>query len=152
MSIVVTLKKIETLEEVEQLRKIRNDCRLFMTRNNSYISEQEQQEWFKSKSIDIDVFLLYNVERGVIFYPIGYALIKKESDCYSVSGGIIEDYRDKGIGKQLFSLILNQIPTGELVELEVLKSNIRAYNVYKKIGFKQISDDDKIITMRLKND
>lgn len=152
MSMNVILKHVETFADVEVLRNVRNDCRSFMTRNNSYIGEEEQIEWFKNKSLDIEVFLLYNINHGVIFLPIGYALIKKESNCYSISGGIIEEYRDKGLGKELFSLILEQIPKGEIVELEVLKSNIRAYSLYKKIGFQQISDDDRIITMRLKND
>jgi ribosomal protein S18 acetylase RimI-like enzyme len=146
------LKEVLTEHEVEQLRVIRNDCRQFMTRNNSRISYKEQQEWFKSKSDDIRVFLCMFLAEGVISYAIGYALIKKEIDCYSISGGIVESYRDKGLGNNLFSSIIEKVPKGEVVELEVLKSNIRAYSVYKKLGFQQISDNDRVITMRLKND
>jgi len=146
---VVVLKEVSTPEEVEQLRVIRNECRTFMTRNNSYITESEQQNWFKNKSLDITVFLLYNILDGVVSFPIGYALIKKEETCYSISGGITENYRDKGIGERLFNCILEKIPKNSVVELEVLKSNIRARMVYTKIGFTPISDDDRIITMRL---
>ena len=41
----VVLKRVKTAEEAESLRIIRNHCKDFMTRDTSYISENQQQKW-----------------------------------------------------------------------------------------------------------
>ena len=39
---------VNSENDVENLRKIRNECRNFMTRNTSEISYEQQQNWFKN--------------------------------------------------------------------------------------------------------
>ena len=45
---MLVLKNIETLEEAQVLRNIRNECKDFMTRDTSYISVEQQTRWFNS--------------------------------------------------------------------------------------------------------
>lgn len=144
----VVLKRVQTAEEAESLRIIRNHCKDFMTRDTSYISENQQQKWFSTISANINVFILYEIEFGVIVTPIGYGLIRKEIDQYIISGGLIPESRDKGYGKILFKYLLENVKSDLPIMLEVLKSNIRAFSIYNKLGFIVTNDDGYIITMK----
>jgi ribosomal protein S18 acetylase RimI-like enzyme len=143
----VVLKKVEDLKDAMILRNIRNDCRLFMTRDTSYITEKQQEIWFNNKPIDTIVYLLYLVELGVIINPIGYGLVRVDNNEYLISGGLSENYRGRGYGDILFSLLVNNINNKFPIKLELLKTNTRAFSVYNKLGFRVISDDGNIITM-----
>lgn len=143
----IVLKRVETLEDAEKLRIIRNDCKDFMTRDCSFIAKEQQQRWFTNISKNIEVFLLYNIVDGVIVTPIGYGLIKKEEDKYLISGGLIETERNKGYGKVLFGYLLKNIKPDLPIMLEVLKTNIRAFAIYNSLGFVVTADDGNIITM-----
>lgn len=147
----LVLKKVETLEDFMILRNIRNDCRNFMTRDVSYISEEQQKRWYEKVNPDLGktlkIFLLYQVEHGVISSPIGYGLLRMEGDYCLVSGGLVESCRGKGIGGTLFEYLVKNVEDNVPIKLEVLKSNTRAFVIYNKLGFRVISDDGEIITM-----
>jgi ribosomal protein S18 acetylase RimI-like enzyme len=143
----IVFKRVETESEAEILRGIRNSCKDFMTRDCSYISEEQQKRWFKNLAQTIDIFLLYKIEHGVIVDPIGYGLIKQEQTEYLISGGLLPDARGKGYGGILFELLLQNIKPDLPIKLEVLKSNNRAFVIYNKLGFVVTSDDGYIITM-----
>lgn len=147
----LVLKKAETLEDFMTLRNIRNDCREFMTRDVSYISEDQQKRWFEKLQKDSDntfkVYLLYLVEDGVIASPVGYGLIRKEGDFSLVSGGLVESCRGKGYGSVLFDYLVKNVDKNSPIKLEVLKSNTRAFVIYNRLGFRVVGDDGEIITM-----
>lgn len=144
----VILKKVDSDSDVESLRNIRNQCRSFMTRNSKEISKEEQVKWFGQLSDDVLVYLLHVVEYGVVAYPIGYGLLRKDDDCILISGGLVESERGKGFGSCLFSYLIENAKKFKLpIKLEVLKNNIRAFAIYSKLGFRVISDDGKVITM-----
>lgn len=144
----LVLKRVETQSEVEYLRVIRNDCRSFMTRNPNYISSEEQLKWFETLSDDIVVYLLFNIEFGVIVSPIGYGLLRLENGFITISGGLVESERGKGYGSWLFEHLVNLAKEyNSPIRLEVLKSNIKAFGIYSKLGFRVIDDNGKVITM-----
>lgn len=147
----LVLKRIESLEDFQILRNIRNECKDFMTRDTSYISEEQQKRWFerlqKENFNDIKVYLLYLVEMGVICAPIGYGLIRKEGGFSLVSGGLIESCRGKGYGSILFDYLIKNVDKDFPIKLEVLKKNTRAFIIYNKLGFRVVKDDGEIITM-----
>ncbi len=148
---MLVLKNIETLEEAQVLRNIRNECKDFMTRDTSYISVEQQIRWFNSlkreDKKDYKIYLLYEVINGVVATAIGYGLIKKEGSFSLISGGLIESCRGKGYGSTLFTYLIGNVDAGSDIKLEVLKSNTRAFVIYNKLGFRVISDDGEIITM-----
>jgi ribosomal protein S18 acetylase RimI-like enzyme len=145
MSIV--FKRVETESDAEILRVIRNSCKDFMTRDCSYISPEQQQRWFKNLPNTMDLFLLYNIQHGVIVDPIGYGLIRKEPTEYLISGGLLPDARGKGFGSILFEMLLENVGSDLPIKLEVLKSNIKAFVIYNKLGFIVTHDDGNIIMM-----
>ena len=42
------LEEVDTEGKAEELRKIRNECRLYMTNNTGLITPEQQKEWFNS--------------------------------------------------------------------------------------------------------
>lgn len=147
----LVLKQIENLEEAMILRNIRNQCREFMTRDSSYISEEQQRRWYNNLKPDFKIYLLYSVEMGVVSSPIGYGLIREEGDFSLISGGLIESERGKGYGTILFNYLIKNVENKN-IKLEVLKSNTRAFVIYNNLGFRVINDDGEIITMEYNYD
>lgn len=147
MSIV--LKEVSNLFEAEELRKIRNECKDFMTRSTEYISEEQQASWFEKLDKENNkVYILYASEMGVIRYSIGFGYIRYEDDAALITLGLQQSSRGKGLGKTLFKMLLN-IAKEKLipVRLEVLKTNIKAFSIYNEAGFRVVEDDGKIIKM-----
>jgi len=148
----VVLKKVSGKDDVEDLRKIRNECREFMTRKTTEISKIEQDKWYSSIDESTNVYLLWLVEFGSIVHPIGYGLIRKENGCSLISGGLLESYRGNGYGKTLFKYIMDNVDKDSGVRLEVLKTNTKAFSIYNNLGFRVIEDDGRVITMEYKVD
>lgn len=145
----ILMKMITNDSEVETLRIIRNTCRNFMTRQTHEIDSQSQQIWWQKldKSVNF-TYLLFKSEWGVIIHPIGYGYIRFENGEILLTGGLIPEERGKGYGKKLFELMINSSKRYNApIKLEVLNSNVNAFEMYKKLGFQIISRDDRITKM-----
>jgi len=140
---------VNSENDVETLRKIRNECSGFMTRNTSKITFAQQQVWFKNLDMVTNkLFLLHEVYYGVASSVVGYGYIRVEDETVLLTGGLVESSRGKGYGQFLFnSLLLNSKKFNLPIKLEVLKSNMVAFSVYNKIGFRVTGDNGKIIKM-----
>jgi ribosomal protein S18 acetylase RimI-like enzyme len=140
---------VRTEDEVERLRQIRNICKDFMTRNTSEISYEQQQNWYKNINKETNrLFLLHKIHYGVVDDMIGYGYIRVEDGIVLLTGGLIESERNKGYGSILFEYLVKNSESFKLpIKLEVLKTNMKAFAVYNKIGFRVIGDDGKIIKM-----
>lgn len=146
---LVIMKPIHTDSDVEELRRIRNLCKDFMTRNTSMISEEQQKKWYSTLDKDNNkLYLLHKIHHGVIIEPVGYGYIRVEDGFVLLTGGLIESERGKGYGSTLFNYLVQNSKSFNLpIKLEVLKTNMVAFSVYNKIGFRVIGDDGKVIKM-----
>jgi len=149
MSDCLVMTVIHTDSDVEELRKIRNLCKDFMTRNTSTISEEQQKKWYSTLDKDNNkLYLLHKIHYGVAVEPVGYGYIRVEDGFVLLTGGLVEAERGKGYGSTLFNYLVQNSKSFNLpIKLEVLKSNMVAFSVYNKIGFRVIGDDGKIIKM-----
>lgn len=145
--IQLVFKRVTTSTEAEILREIRNSCREYMTRNSDYISEEQQKEWFKTAHKKYELYIAYAVEHGAVIVNAGFGVIHKNDNDFMLTGGLLKDYRDKGLGKTLFKFLIDQCHKETPIKLEVLKNNIRAFKTYEALNFKIISETDKIYTM-----
>ena len=143
----LVFKRVTTPAEAEILRTIRNECRTFMTRNTDEISPEQQQEWFKTAFKKYELYIAYAVESGACVVNAGYGLIHVNSDEYLLTGGLLPDYRDKGLGSTLFKFLVDNCNKQLPIRLEVLKSNIRAFKTYEKLGFKTTGESDTLYYM-----
>lgn len=73
---------------------------------------------------------------------------------YDMGTGVVPKYREKGIGDAMFTFSLPKLREARVKQylLEVLRSNEKAYRLYKKKGFKEtrILECLKISTSKLK--
>ncbi|SDW70320.1 GNAT family N-acetyltransferase [Flavobacterium degerlachei] len=128
-----------------------NDTQIKSLTNTTDFTKAEQQKWFLNlaKKVDYKIW-------GVSFdgVPIGVFGIKnidllcKEGEYWGYIGE--KEYWGKGLGEIIINEVLH-IATFTLgldcVYLKVLESNKVARNLYKKCHFKEIRQDNGIITM-----
>lgn len=141
-------------DDVQTLRDIRNECRLFMTRSTDYITEEQQRNWYdRLDRTKYKLFLIYEIYHGAVFVPVGFGIIREENDALLLTGGVTADSRGKGVGRFVFTSLL-EIAKNESkkIRLEVLISNTVAHNLYCKLGFIETNRDDRIIMMEYEND
>jgi ribosomal protein S18 acetylase RimI-like enzyme len=141
------MKLIDT-NDLEILRRIRNDCKDFMTNNSDYINRDQQIDWYKNLDKSSNLVYLFKIEHLGTQIPVGYGLIKKTSDEAWLTGGLVSGYRDKGLGRILFSELIDiSKRNGKRPVIEVLKENVRAISLYEKLGFSYTAETEKIFLM-----
>ncbi len=150
------LVEVNTLEKAEVLRRIRNECRKYMTRNTQEISQKEQTNWYNSlEKTQLTPYLFVESHLGVSFTVIGYGVIRVEDGEVLLTGGLTAKSRGRGLGTLLFTqLIQISKATYNLpISLEVQRLNIIARNLYKKLGFTtKSSNNNKVIRMTLQDE
>lgn len=64
---------------------------------------------------------------------------EKKLTAYDMGTGVVPEYRGKGIGSDMFDFLLPKLRKAGVKQylLEVLRSNKKAYKLYKKKGFKE---------------
>lgn len=135
---------------LEYLRKTRNSSKEFMTRSQDNITAEMQKNWYENLEPNFLPYVFIASEHGVVFYPIGYGTISIENNAALVTGVIDESVRGKGLGRKLFSALIEEgKKICDSVLLEVLVTNEVAQNLYKSLGFVETSRTDKVITMEL---
>ncbi len=137
----------ESLRDFMVVRRIRNSCREFMTREQGHISYVDQLLFFVKYHILEKMRLMY-IGEDKYYRPVAYGLISYDEHLMPwVSGGVLPSLRGKGYGSQLFKFLSSEwhMP----VYLEVLESNKRALKLYTSLGFQEI---DRKMTSRITKD
>jgi ribosomal protein S18 acetylase RimI-like enzyme len=150
ISLTYMLIPIKNLNEVEILRQIRNECRLFMTRYTGEITEEQQLDWYNLLDKNVTkLFLFYENYHGVASPgPVGYGVIKIENDSALLTGGLSSKQRNKGLGMVLFDMLVNESKKFNLpIRLEVLKTNERAKTIYDRLGFVVTGETETVYEM-----
>ena len=148
----IVFKRVTTPAEAEILRTIRNKCREYMTRSTDYITPEQQQEWFKTAFRKYDLYIAYAIEHGVCIVDAGFGVVHKNEDEFLLTGGLVPEYRDKGLGKIIFKFLVDQCHKSLPIRLEVLKTNTRAYKTYEGLNFKVTGENEKLIFMEYQYD
>ena len=140
----------ELESHLEYLRKTRNYSKQFMTRSQDEITFEMQKKWYENLPNNFIPYIFIAMEHGVVFYPVGYGTISIENNTALLTGVIDENMRGKGLGRKLFSSLVDEgKKICDSVLLEVLITNQVAQNLYKSLGFVEIFRTDKVITMEL---
>ena len=126
-----------TIENLPFLIEVRNEIRDFLHDNRKF-SIEECQEWFLKTNPE---FWLINFGRR----SIGYFRTGKFIDnpkTLMVGADIHSSYRGRGLGQISWNLFLRKMFNDgvNIARLEVLETNERAIYIYRKIGFKEISN------------
>ena len=141
------LEQINSIQDLNALRILRNECREFMTRYKEIISYNQQVEWYSKLDLSKNILFLLKRENT----PVGYGYIRSDNKEVLLTGGLCSIERDKGYGKVLFSLLVEKSKSFQLpIRLEVLKNNNRAFSLYRRLGFDILREDNYNIYMEIK--
>lgn len=137
----------ETLEHAEYMRRVRNECRQFMTRDTREISREDQIAWFQALDRDTTrpfFGLAIDIKNGVASGDVlAYGLVRLIDNRWWISGGVLPEWRGHGYGRKLFEALTSIVNDGmhRTCWLEVRASNTRAYNLYRALGYIPLRDD-----------
>ena len=148
----IVFKRVTTPAEAEILRTIRNKCREYMTRSTDFITPEQQEEWFKTAFRKYDLYIAYAIEHGVCIVDAGFGVVHKNEDEFLLTGGLVPEYRDKGLGKVIFKFLVDQCHKSLPIRLEVLKTNTRAYKTYEGLNFRVTGENNNLYFMEYQYD
>lgn len=152
MSSRISLSEIKSPDDALEMAACRNQVRTFLTHNRDEILPHQQLMWYW------DEYLPRRAARELIGYvvrnedrdPLGYGLISEREGRYWVSGGLLADARGKGAGETLFAGMTDTIHDElgeEAAWLDVARGNEPALNLYRKLGYRAVSDTAELIVM-----
>ena len=123
------------------LRKIIiGDENKILTLQSTLFSDTEIYELSYIKNICIKnqgyVYIYNNIYIGYLLY-----IYDNNNDIILTSIGIDKNYQNKGIGNLLISILLKSVIKN--IYLHVKCTNLKAYNLYIKLGFKILKKIDK---------
>lgn len=100
--------------------------------------EQQRQAIERILSDKSSVFYVAESEEKLVGFiaAIGSHLKRKRHSAYLVLG-VLEEYQGQGIASKLFNQIFEWAKEVEITRLEltVIKDNMKAFNLYRKMGF-----------------
>ena len=141
--IKLNFRKI-TLGDLPKFLEIRNESKEYLHNNNTFNLENAT-EWFNGHN---PKFYMIEIGKKIIGY-----FRTSNWDSYNktvyIGCDIHSDYRGHGIGYKSYMKFIEKLNNEyvlDAIKLEVLSSNVRAINLYNKLGFKKIGvDENKII-------
>lgn len=141
---------LSELRDILDIRKIRNECREYMTEDQSYISLWRQLKWF------ITQFLKYRENYPVLTVvrekkkrkAVAYILVTLRNNIPYLSMAVLKSHQNQGLGTHTLKEVLSLPWTEPVLYLKVFKKNIPAIKVYKKCGFKTVRILKHILLMK----
>lgn len=130
----LTVELVETPEQAEALRRLRNQCRVFMTNDTRRVGKARQRRFYRAQIAPgtVRAFLA----RGEDGQPVAYGLLRAAEGFWWLSCGVAAHARGRGAGTALVRLVTAAgLNTGRPVRLEVWADNDRAVHVYEKAGY-----------------
>lgn len=155
---MMVLKPVRDQLDVEAMRRVRNACRAFMTRNVDEISFEAQQAWWAALNAgdpNFETWRPFLAWDGATV--IGYGItwhgervakheIPESVNGWWLTGGLLPQFRGKGYGRWLFERLIDI--AGVPCWLEVRLDNARARLLYRSLGFVEVVSKNNVIVMK----
>lgn len=131
------------------LNRVRNECK-DMLHDNRTFDLADTYEWFQNLDEDHKYFTIWYDDERVGYFRCKYFIEMSqvlepeihETRILEIGADIAPEHRGKGLAFKAYRLFLRHLKDIDWVELEVLGTNVVAYNLYKKLGFKSQSVSD----------
>lgn len=123
-------------KDLQFLNKIRNNCAEEYLHDSRKFTLDQTKEWFRVSQPNYYIIQLENTD-------IGYFRVTQHSESNRnvyIGADIHEDFRGKKLAYpayvEFISFLFSKYHLNK-ISLEVLSTNVRAYNLYTKLGFVQ---------------
>lgn len=133
---MISFEAVTTLDQAQELRVLRNECREFMTGSVAEISEERQRVFFAGRIATGQVHAWLLLQNG---RAAAYAILRPADDgALWMSCGVAGKARGNGLGTLTVNLVTamgHHLNPKAPVRLEVWRTNLRARRVYVKAGY-----------------
>ena len=130
---MITFRKI-IFEDLPFLNEVRNSCADEYLHDNRKFTLEETVNWFTKN--DPDFYMIFENKKMVGYFRLSNYSIENKN--IYVGADLHVDFRGAGIGYRAYSIFIPFLFDKyklHKISLEVLDTNIRAFNLYKKLGF-----------------
>lgn len=141
--------------DLEEIRTLRNANKDFFL-NTSEITRSQQLMWYQNYKKDKkDIVFASKYHSKLIGMSSLYRICKEDNTCEFGRLALSPNIKGRGFGKSI--LIATCFAGFEVlkmhkIKLEVLNSNLKAYNLYVKVGFKVVEKNKIITRMQLEKE
>lgn len=130
---MITFRPMQ-FEDCEFLSSIRNECAEKYLHNSTLYSLKETQQWFYT--LKVPYYIVYNDNTKIGYFRLAnYSSVNHN---IFLGMDIKQEFRGKGLAfesyRKFIPYLIDQFSLHK-ISLEVLATNIRAYNLYIKLGF-----------------
>lgn len=134
----MTFKPVTTLSEALAVRRIRNECRAYLTNFTGYISIPRQIYWYFTyyrKAARAGTYRIF-IARDGKGLSIGYGALYRSGGELLVTECVAEKYRGRGYGHAILKkLITTAKREGLPLIAEIRATNKISIGLHKKCGF-----------------
>lgn len=128
----VVIRPAETVWDALAMRRARNSCREFMTKDTSRKTVVGQLIWWWFNRPEVLHPFVVETSDGII----GYAILSCDDDRAWLTAGLLPSARGRGMGTSVFRYLTERAEGMKLrPSLEVRLSNEPARKVYRNLGF-----------------
>ena len=117
--------------------------------NKKKISLENHTKWFKKKiNSNKDIINISSINSK----PFGMSRIEKKKNYFYLSYLISKKFRKRGLGFKMLSKFLKKIYKNSpnlKVNACILKSNFASKKIFKKVGFIEYKNDNKLIYYKI---
>lgn len=141
---------VSTRKHALEMARIRNTCREFMTRDQSYIGRLQQLSWFKKTYLPANqegIWTAWLFALGKEDDYVGFGMVRWVNEVSWLTGGLLPEWRGAGFGVELFTFLIEQAEPP--IYVEVKSDNKPANALYQKLGFIYMSVEDGKFVMKL---
>jgi len=134
----MSFKLVNTLSDALTVRRLRNECRTYLTNYTGYISIPRQIYWYFTyykRAVQDGTYRVF-IARDSKGLPIGYGALNRSDGELLVTECVAEKYRGQGYGYAILKkLIIIAKREGATLVAEVRATNIISAALHKKCGF-----------------
>ena len=123
--------EVRTSEQVEALRQIRNECREWMTHDQSEITPEQQKEWWRR--IDPNNTFAFLFTEGYNKDFLGFCLLRREDGRLFTTYGLRKEVRGRRLGYELVEQAT--LACQEDAYADQLEGNIAVWKAHKAAGW-----------------
>jgi len=138
----ILIYKAKSINDFFFLRKVRNLNLRFFTENNKYLSVFRQIYFYFFLRKKYKIYIIKKNSKNA-----GYLLLKKNNKIYFITQVILREYRRQNLRTQMVNFAKKKY--NNLVA-KIFLSNKRSIYFHKKLGFKILKKEKKIIHLNYK--